>query len=482
MLAAGEQAHVEFKSRVPSSIAQQAAAGANYVALNPAVDVHTILIGVEEEALANGARRGRAVGCRDEAGQPEDLDQLRLKIEQKIRDSVVPPPNIKIFEEGTATPAPILVVEVRPTDPPHRVGDRYQIRGTAGLTPLTQHDALQLFRNQRTRAWIDELEPGNPLVTVLTALQSGYEDLAFQLSDLSHSREAGEGRDWIGEALDGAMREFSDIRTTLERIEESSSHAEHRSGEILAHLDHSAEKVWYDLRNRRETRWLGLQRRVADSGYPKDYLRTITLFVRQHLSEEPALTDYARNLAELHGYDLTFRIEVGGDLDDGAEAVAEFVSAAVCRAEGVPRRFSPDWITEGAEMQRRMSDPSRWLSTGRKQRKPRTAFPREIAILTLSDEGKQALADHAWAVTAPADLAIRWETDQGVLRCGRTTAGQTVAAIYQPRWGVEGVRPDLPRTSNLFAQITRLIRQYEGAVLPIEGAGKIFAHPAAGAN
>jgi predicted HTH transcriptional regulator len=147
LLEQGEQLNIEFKSEVPSNIANQAAAGANLVALDPSLEVYTILIGVEEEEMRNGARRGRVVGCRDADGNPLNLDQLRLQISQMIRDRVIPPPQLAIYEENTGTPRPILVLEIRPNEPPHRVADKYQVRGVGGLQPAAAGCACHLSQS-----------------------------------------------------------------------------------------------------------------------------------------------------------------------------------------------------------------------------------------------------------------------------------------------------------------------------------------------
>ena len=153
LLQAGEQPHIEFKSGVVvGAVAKQVAAGANFVAFQPAVAVHTILYGVSEEDVnGTGATTGSIVGLNSERDSPADLDALQLQIEQAIHAKVRPQPEITIYQENVAA-TPILVVEVRPTSAPHIIDERWLIRGVGGVRAMTQAEALQIFKNQRLAA------------------------------------------------------------------------------------------------------------------------------------------------------------------------------------------------------------------------------------------------------------------------------------------------------------------------------------------
>jgi hypothetical protein len=488
LLEGGEQPHVEFKRTVPSSIANQAAAGANFVALNPSVDVHTILLGVEEETLPNGTTRGRAVGCLEPGGRVQDLDQLRLQVEQKIRDAVVPPPQVTIFEEKVASMTPILVVEIRPTDPPHRVADRYQVRGAAGIQALTQHDAQLLFRNKRTQAWIDELESSNPLLAVLQTLQRNYEDLAYRVSDAALAFE--------GESVDDLERLLSDVDRSIDAVHERLSTLQSDVDTVRSELDTlsdpiasiegrtdelvtlSPERIWHELRDRREMRWLRVNHHAALGDYADEDLALIELMVREHFGAEPDVSDYAANLAELQGFALDFSADE--EKRSHLEVVAGFVSAAIARAQGVPGRFSADWIAEGIASRRDLDSMVENVAQGRRRRRaPAKPIEREIGILDISTEGAQALADHRRATTASDSAAIIWRTDQGAIMAARSVDGRTVPLMYRPTWGSDLARRGKPRTRQLGTEFRNTVEAFAGRLTRIEGPGLILGGRAA---
>lgn len=488
LLDGGEQAHVEYKRSVPSSIANQAAAGANFVALNPSVDVHTILLGVDEETLPNGSTRGRVVGCLEAGGRVQDLDQLRLQVEQKIRDAVIPPPQVTIFEEKVASSTPILVVEIRPTDPPHRVADKYQVRGAAGIQALTQHDAQLLFRNKRTQAWIDELESSNPLLTVLQTLQRNYEDLAYRVSDAALAfegesvdhlerllSEVDRSLDAVHEHLSTLQSDIDVVQSDLDTLSDPISTIETRTDELVGL---SPERIWHELRDRREMRWLRVNHHAAFGDYAVEDLALIELMVREHFGAEPNVSDYAANLAELQGYNLEF--SANEEDRPHLEVVASFVSAAIARAQGVPGRFSADWIAEGIASRKELDSLVENLaqSPGRR-RPPAEPIQREMGIMDLSAEGAQALADHRRATTASDSAAIIWRTDQGAIMAARSAAGRTVPVMYRPTWGSDLARRGNLRTRQLGAEFREVVEAFDGQLTRIEGPGLVLGGRAA---
>lgn len=472
---------------MPGTIANQAAAGANYVALNPSVDVHTILLGVDEEKLPNGSTRGRVVGCLEPGGRVHDLDQLRLQVEQKIRDAVIPPPQVTIYEENVASSSPILVVEIRPTDPPHRVAEKYQVRGAAGLQALTQHDALQLFRNKRAQAWIDELENSNPLLTVLQTLQSNYEDLAYRVSDTALAFEVDSNEvlerllvevdrsiDAVHERL-STQSDIATMQTDLYPVADSVSSIEAQAEELL---NLSPERMWHELRNSREMRWLRVNHHAAFGDYAAEDLTLIENMVREHFGTEPEISDYAANLAELQGYNLTF------SEDDGPQPhlqdVACLVSAAIARSQRVPGRYSKDWIAEGIASRRDLISLAAGLAAHPTRRRPPSKpIQREIGILDTSPDGAQALAEHRRATTDPNSAAIIWRTDQGAILAARSATARTVPVMYRPTWGTDLSRRGKPRTSQLGTEFRKVVESFEGHVTRFEGPGLILGGRAA---
>ncbi len=429
--------------------------------------------------MPNGATRGHVVGCLDSKGLVQDLDQLRLQVEQKIRDAVIPPPQVTIFEEKVASSTPILVVEVRPTDPPHRVGDRYQVRGAAGLQALTQHDALLLFRNQRTQAWIDELGDSNPLLAVLRSLQRSYEDLAFRLSDTALLDE-GVRLDEIEQLLSGidrsqgALHENMDaVRSDLELLSDPISAIDDRTDALGDAYHSSPERIWHQLRERREMRWFTVNQHAAWGEYSKEDLALIELMIREHFGSEPNVLEYPANLAELQGYNVTFSADK--EPQPHLEVVASFINAAISRAQGVPLPFSADWISEGVSSRKDPISMSSDLSLDPKHRRP-PAKPveREMGILNVSADGAQALADHARATTAPEGQAIIWRTDQGAIMAARSTGGRSVPVMYRPTWGLDFARRGKPRTGSLGAEFRKVLEAFDGQLLRIDGPGSVL--------
>ena len=474
LLAGGEQSHVEYKTSVPSTIANQAAAGANLVALNPSIEVYTILLGVEEQMLPNGATRGRVVGCLTTGGPIQDLDRLRLQVEQKIRDAVVPPPRVTITEENVGSPTPILVVEIRPSDPPHRVGDRYQVRGVAGLQPLTQHDAELIFRNKRTGAWIDELENSNPLLAALSSLQESYADLAFRVSDTATTYEDEspfEAVHAVIERLNEIQDDIGNVQSDIDRLVDSVSDIDARTDELVSL---SAEGLWHELRKRREMYWHQVNHYAAFGDYADEDLTLIERMIHEHFGAEPAVAEYPANLAESHGYDLTFPVESQSRAH--LEVLARFVSAGIARAQGVPGRFSTDWIAQGIASRTELQFIRDEVTDGSpvRRRRPRKPVQREIGILQLSPEGAQALADHRLASTSRDSAAIIWRTDQGAITAARRPKGWTMPIMYRPTWGSDAARRRSPRTGAVGTEFRKVVNGFGGRLMLIDGPGAVL--------
>ncbi|WP_147066935.1 AlbA family DNA-binding domain-containing protein [Knoellia locipacati] len=482
LLAGGEQAHVEFKTEVPSSIAEQAAAGANYVALNPEVEVHTILLGVAEERLENGVTRGKPVGCLDDSSRVEDLDQLRLRVEQKIRDAVVPPPHVTISEEMTGTSTPILVVEVRPASPPHRVGPKYVVRGTAGVQALTQHDALAIFRAARTQAWIDEVGASTPLMNALQALQSGYEDIAFRVSDafLGDRGDGDELRDlerhleesdrWKSRAALEVQEALDEVRNELYALDD----VKDRVGELADAALLTPEQVRWKLRESRERLWLQLNHHAGlDPAFEKEVAVVVRL-VHDYLSVEPRVDQYAENHAELGGYSILFPEH--SEIPAHRELSCSFVSAVLARASGVPSRFSPDWIHQGVKARADIAEEVSSMikhPTRTRTWRPRKPLAREVAIIEVNSEGASALALDPRAVRVSANLSV-WETSEGEFRLAWKDGVQTVPVIYQPRWGRDSRRRPGKSTTVVSKQFRLAAENVGGVVHLLDGSGQVL--------
>lgn len=469
LLEQGEQLNIEFKSEVPSNLANQAAAGANLVALDPSIEVYTILIGVEEQVTPNGARRGCVVGNRDADGNPLDLDKLRLQISQMIRDRVVPPPQLAIYEENTGTPRPILVLEIRPNEPPHRVADKYQVRGVGGLQPLTQQDALAIFRSQRVQAWIDELESSNPLIAVLQGLLHGYEELSFRVSDAARDDSVD---------LDG---ELETIQSMLRSVLEASDGIREEVDSIWHEVQSLHERpqpdtpegIWRTVRQRRELVWLKFNHSAGLDRYTDEEVRLIELVVRDHLGGEPGIVEFPANFAELQGYNVGFEL----DTPDEREAPIQIVRAAIARAIGVPLPLSSDWIAEGIAAREELREDVRVIREGVSGRVPRLRRGRysyELGVAELNQTGIDLLASHEFASSVSNARAIIWRSNEGRLVCARSPNSQVLAMLYQPTWGSDAPRRGLPSTAELKRKLGTVFEQHGGHGLMVDGEARVL--------
>ena len=469
LLEQGEQLHIEFKSEVPGNLANQAAAGANLVALDPSSEVYTVLVGVVEEVMPNGARRGRVVGCRDADGNPSDLDKLRLQVSQMIRDRVVPPPQLAIYEENTGTPRPILVLEIRPNEPPHRVADKYQVRGVGGLQPLTQQDALAIFRSQRVQAWIDELESSNPLIAVLQGLLHGYEELSFRVSDAARDDSIDLDRE-----LETVQSMLRNVLETGDGIREEVDSIWHEiQGLHERPVPETPEGIWRTVRQRREFVWLKFNHSAGLDRYTEDEVRLIELVAREHLGAEPGIVEFAANLAELQGYNVGFEL----DTPDEREPPIQIVRAAIARAVGVPLPLSSDWIAEGIAAREELRQEVSLIRDGGSSGPPKLRkgrYSSEVGVAELDQAGIDLLGEHRFATSAPDARAIIWRSNEGRLVCARSPNSRVLAMLYQPTWGSDAPRRGLPSTAELKLKLGTIFQQNGGHGLMVEGEATVL--------
>ncbi|TDW31302.1 helix-turn-helix domain-containing protein [Cryobacterium psychrophilum] len=341
LLAAGEQPHIEFKSIVvKSAIAKQVASGANYVAFQPAAEVHTIIFGVaEEDNAATGVTVGSIVGLFSEAGGPADLDSLQLQIEQTIHSNVRPQPKIAIYQENVST-APILVLEVRPTSAPHVVDERWLMRGVGGVRAMSQAEALQIFKRQRLSAWIDEFGDSDPLKRALAGIQHSIDDLRL-------AQFPTEPSDAVGGLVNASVDTVSDslqsidfkVGEVMDALVEVNQRVLEPTGTAR---DVTAEQAWATVTDSRQLRMHTIYLCASSLGAQRVALLD-GLFC-EFLGATAEYSAFAQNLAESAVYRMIRR--AGEGLSKELNAAADLISAALWRRNGMPPQFGFDWLDE----------------------------------------------------------------------------------------------------------------------------------------
>lgn len=265
------------------------------------------------------------------------------------------------------------------------------------------------------------------------------------------------------------------MQTDLYPVADSVSSIEAQTEQLL---NLSPVRLWHELRDRREMRWLGVNPHAAFDAYAAEDLTLIEKMVREHFATDPEVSDYAANLAELQGYSLTFSAD--DEPQPHLEDVACLVSAAIARSQRVPGPFTKEWIAEGIASRRDLiSLTADFEARPARRRPPSKPVQREIGILDISPEGARALAEHRRATTDPDSAAIIWRTDQGAILAARAANARTVPVMYRPTWGTDLSRRGKPRTNQLGAEFRKLVESFEGQVTRFEGPGLILGGRAA---
>lgn len=463
---AGEQPHIEFKSAVViNAVPKQVAAGANFVALQPAAGCYTIIFGVTEEDLhGSGATTGAIVGLQGETGGPADLDALQLQIEQTVHARVRPQPNISIYQENVAT-TPILVVEVRPASAPHLVDDRWYMRGVGGVRALTPGEALQIFKNQRLGAWIDEFADSDPLRRLLSAIRDSIDDLRFQRFS-----------DRLVADADTALVSPQVIEASLGRLEDAISLAETKIDEAIDVLQElsshaaatadntstpSAESVWWSVMRNRTMRLHTVHSFASQLGAERT--GALDALVSGQLGETAPLEAYAENLAELAAYNTLRR--GGGSRRSELDAASDLVTAVLWRRNGLPPTFGMDWLNTIQSAPDLLSDLRRPLSA---RDLIRDVEP-EIGLLSLPGATAAHVAAALGATRSANERLLTVRVTTGAYRFAVPETENPWAVGFLP--GIEVDDDAVFTLAQVAASIGGLVADTGGASWCIEGPG-----------
>jgi hypothetical protein len=460
LLAAGEQPHIEFKSKVViNSVAKQAAAGANYIAHQPAAKVYTIIFGVaEKDSKVAGVKIGSIVGLLDDTGAALDLDGLQLQIGQAIHDRIIPPPTVVMYQENVAT-TPILVVEVRPTTAPHVVDERWLIRGVGGIQPMKQDQALQIFKNQRLSAWIEEFEGSDPLKRALRAIQGSIED--FRWAQMTEGYGSAESPDFA--PIEAGIRNVGDIVQSLD----------HRIGDVLDGIDGlqtqtedisrsfgeiPAEDAWWAIMRARQMRMITLHSFVSKIGIERTKL--IDELFDDYLGDTAEVSSYPENIAEAAAYRTLRR--AGSETSLEVSAASDLVSASLWRINGMPPVFGIGWVDEARDSTDLLSDERM------RSKRVRDVEP-EIGLLYLPGIAKELVHSRLGSRMEANQRILSTPTKSGVYRVGVPMTGAVWPIVFAP-----GVHVDTSAAGSIGMttdSIRALVAESGGSSWCIEGPG-----------
>lgn len=229
LLALEENLDVDFKKSLAGLDSEDLVAFAN------SKHGGAILIGVAEEKLSHGRRRGRVVGC--DVG-----DKERVGIVSRAH-GCFPPIDIEVFIENLQSKRPFLRIEVAPgRDKPYcSSGGTYKIRGDGRNLPLVPSQLLQMFLENQSRDFVERfrqattildqklvhlIRQANSLDNTLLGLEDGVSDAQSNSEEaLTNTQVAEESLDELlgstramHEKLDALLEKFEIENPETERI------------------------------------------------------------------------------------------------------------------------------------------------------------------------------------------------------------------------------------------------------------------------
>lgn len=233
----GESGRFEFKQTAKAVRPEVLCAAANWVAQDRSTrDKVTLLVGVEEvQDAATGLVTGRVVpgGIK--------LQQSVETIQNLVRETRPVPVDVRIIEEGAATPTPFLRLEIRPTSPPHYDAEgRRQTRNNASTRPLTGEELLDIYLDREAEKFEQRFQQtASEVLDGLAQVSRGVDEL---LDDLGYA----------GSAASEAVDEAQNSKFVAERIERS---LEALHDQVEENASHTPIRLFFRLGDKRRDVW-----------------------------------------------------------------------------------------------------------------------------------------------------------------------------------------------------------------------------------
>lgn len=220
LLALEENLDVDFKKSLAGLDSEDLVAFAN------SKGGGAILIGVEEEKLSHGRRRGRVVGC--SVG-----DKERVGIVSRAH-GCFPPIEVEVFVENLESKCPFLRIEIASGhDKPYcSPGGTYKIRGDGRNLPLVPSQLLQMFLENQSRDFVERFRQATEILDqklvhlirqadrlddTLLGLEDGVSDAQSDANETLVNTQAAE--ESLGELLGSTRAMHEKLDALLENFE-----------------------------------------------------------------------------------------------------------------------------------------------------------------------------------------------------------------------------------------------------------------------
>lgn len=290
--AEGESGRFEFKQTARSVKPEVLCAAANWVALDPSREHVTLLVGVEEkEDPATGLVTGSVI-----AGGL-NLQKAVETIQNLVRETRPVPVNVTIIEEGVATSAPFVRLEIRPTFAPHYDAEgRRQTRNNASTRPLTDEELLDLYLDREAAKFEQRFQrTAQRLTNQLATIGDDVDYLRGDLSTLdSNVEQVSDGLMRLQDSSWTAADEAEESRSVAERIE---SDLEELGRDLLGQRDDSPPGLYFRVMDMRWTVWDAF---ACDAAYrPTRATDKLTARLKTILENPISPHDWLANMNEI---------------------------------------------------------------------------------------------------------------------------------------------------------------------------------------
>ena len=339
LLGRSEGFDVDFKKQADNLKAEE------FVAFANSASGGSLLIGVDEEADAQGRQRGKIVGCRVD-------DEARLMIQNKASDCS-PPIEVVVCVENT-NDLPFLRVDIPSGDmkPYCTPGGRYMTRGDGRKLPLLPQELLTVFLQERAEEFAVRFREAT------SSLQSDIDTLQDEVQ-----------RD-LWRVAASVEEQFSEFQSVSERIEEVQYEINSSLDPIAKRLEgifdsaQNAESLSDDAMNAAsEAAWEteGLRRNLQNLHQDVYHLAwKLNALLENSGVEDPEITrkrNHTRMGAELIFKTIAQRDKPGGgrySVEEAKEAYDQYAERLIDRPE--MRQSYLEYVT--------VEDARRWLEEG----------------------------------------------------------------------------------------------------------------------